>query len=249
MPYVDYKKKDKIVIITMNRPERLNAFGREMGEGLADASKKINNDPDALVAILTGTGRSFCSGVDVKEYSERGAPFLEPLTVIDPYGSAELLKPIIAAINGYCLGAGFNLIAMRADMRIAAQSAIFGLPETARGIVTLCTPFYHQMPRAIAMELALTCENITAQRAYELGLLNKVVPDEELMPKAIEMAEKIASYPPMAVRMTKQTLMKTTEISGEAAILETYLFRESATSDVVEKGMKSWADAAKKPSH
>src|SRR3989304_6576529 len=249
MSYVDYAKKGKVVIITMNRPERLNAFGREMAEGLADAFKKFDNDHEALVAILTGAGRAFCSGVDVKEYSKSGPPFLEPLTVINPYGTAELLKPIIAAINGHCLGAGFNLIAMRADIRIAAQSAIFALPETARGIVTLCTPFYHQMPRAIALELALTCENITAQRAYELGLVNKVVPDKELMPTTRAMAEKIAGYPPMAVRMTKQTLMKTTEVSREATILETYLFKESATSDAVAKGMKAWADTAKKPLH
>jgi len=96
---------------------------------------------------------------------------------------------------------------------------------------------------------ALTCENITAQRAYELGLVNKVVPDKELMPTTRAMAEKIAGYPPMAVRMTKQTLMKTTEVSREATILETYLFKESATSDAVAKGMKAWADTAKKPLH
>lgn len=243
MQFVIYEKENKIVTITMNRPERLNAWGRQMRRDLAEAWTRFKDDPDALVAIFTGTGKAFCAGVDAKEWAERGrGPVEDPLLLNDPYGTAEL-KPVIAAINGYCLGAGFNLLAMRADIRIAAESATFGLPEVARGIMTLCTPFAHlRLPTGIMMELALTGDPISAHRAYELGIVNKVVPDGELMSAARAMAERIAQNSPLAVQLTKQSLLKSTEVSEAARILETYLFRDSSTSEDVLEGMRAFAE-------
>lgn len=146
MPFVDYEQKNAIAFITLNRPERLNAFGSGIAVGLREAFTRFQEDKEARVAILSGAGRAFCAGVDVKEVAESGMFLDNPLTCLHPYGSLDLTKPVVAAIRGYCLGAGFNLLAMQADLRVAAEDAIFGLPELERGIYCLSTMFLHQLP-------------------------------------------------------------------------------------------------------
>jgi len=242
MPYVNYERRGQIGYVTMNRPERLNAFGSAISQGLAEAFAKFNADEEAAVAVLSGKGKAFCAGVDVKEFAESGAPTMDPLTNLYPYGSEDLTKPVIAAIHGYCLGAGFNVVSMRADLRIAAESAIFGLPEVARGIQTLSTPFFQQVPRNIFLELALLGENISAQRAYELGIVNRVVPDDQLLPTATQWAERIASHSPLAVKLTRQSWLRSTWPDPTCLQLETHLWRLSATSGQVMEGMKAWVE-------
>lgn len=132
MAIVDCEKKDRIVTIRMNRPERLNAMGRELMVGLAKAWIEFRDDPDALVAILTGTGRAFCVGMDIKERLESGQPGLglpDISPLVSPFWpNRNLNKPVISAVNGFALGGGFFL-ATTADLCVAAESAVFEITE------------------------------------------------------------------------------------------------------------------------
>lgn len=242
MPFVEYEREDNIALITLNRPERLNAFGSGIAAGVRDSFARFMEDDAALVAVLCGAGRAFCAGVDVKEVAETGHMFLQdPLSHLYPFGGQQLTKPVVGAIHGYCLGAGFNLLAMQTDIRIAAETAVFGLPELERGIYTLSTLFYHQLPRNIIMELALLCNNITARRAYELGAVNRVVPDADLMTAALEVARKLAAVSPIAARLTKQGILKATQVSEAAWFQEVHLFNRSTSSPDMAEGMRAWA--------
>lgn len=244
MAFVDYQRRGKVAIITLNRPERMNAFGSDLARGVAECAALFKEDGEALVAIITGAGRAFCAGLDVKEVREKGTVFTtEPTRLLYPYGSLDLLKPIIAAVNGYCLGAGMNFVLMGADIRIAARSAVFGLPEVARGIMVCQIPFAPwNIPTTALMEMSLLGENITAQRAYELGIVSRVVPDEQLMPAALEMAEKIARQSPQAVMHSKWSLLKLMEASEAGKTLEGLLFKQSATSADALEGSRSFLE-------
>lgn len=243
MADVDYERTDNLALITLNRPERLNAFGSSIAAGIRTCFARFMADDEALVAVLRGAGRAFCAGVDVKELAETGRMFVEdPFRHIHPFGSQELTKPVVAAIHGYCLGAGFNLLAMQTDIRIASETAIFGLPELERGIYTLITPFFHQLPRNIMMELALLGNNISAQRAYELGAVNRVVPESAVMPAALQLARKLAGVSPLAMRQTKQGILKATQVSEVAQLLEIHLFQRSAQSADLAEGMNAWTE-------
>lgn len=244
MPYVDYQRQGRVALITLHRPERLNAFGSGLAAGVRECFARFLDDGEAHVAVLRGAGRAFCAGVDAKEIAETGRIFLreDPLSFLYPFGSPQMTKPVIAAVQGYCLGAGFNLLVMQTDIRIAADTAIFGLPEIDRGIYCLSTLFYHQLPRNIVMELTLLGNNITAQRAYELGIVNRVVPEAELLPAALEVANKLAGFSPLAVRLTKEGVLKMSQVAEAAFLRENALFRQSANSQDMVEGMKAWVE-------
>ncbi|MBI4595183.1 MAG: enoyl-CoA hydratase/isomerase family protein [Candidatus Tectomicrobia bacterium] len=241
MGFVDYERKNAIVFITMNRPERLNAFGSAINNGLKESFARFQSDDQARVAILRGAGRAFCAGIDVKEVAAGGMFLDNPLTCLYPYGSLDLSKPVIAAINGYCLGAGFNLLAMQADLRVAAEDAIFGLPELERGIYCLSTMFCNQLPRNIILELALLCNYIPAQRAYDLGIINRLVPSEGLLAEATAMAEKLSTLPSETVRLTRETVFRMTRAGDDAKVQENWYFNKSAASREMAERMKEWA--------
>lgn len=242
MGFVDYERKNAIAIITMNRPERLNAFGSGIVKGLKESFARFQSDEHALVAILKGNGRAFCAGVDVKEVAAGGMFLDNPLTCLFPYGSLDLTKPVIAAINGYCLGAGFNLLAMQADLRVAAEDAVFGLPELERGIYCLSTMFCNQLPRNIILELTLVGDNISARRAYELGIVNRLVPNEFLLAEATAMAEKLSKLPSETVRLTRETVLRMTRAGEDARVQENWYFNRSTASMEMAKKMKEWVD-------
>src|SRR5512137_28464 len=130
MAFVEHQKNGHIVTITLNRPDRLNALGREVTDEIVDACKKVDSDKEARVAIITGTGRAFCAGNDVREMHEVGGP---PNPVHAAYVVAEVTKPVIAAVNGFALGGGCWLT-IACDIRIAVKSATFGMPEIKRAI-------------------------------------------------------------------------------------------------------------------
>lgn len=232
MKWVKYERDGAIATITMNRPERLNAWGVDTSREIGEAFQQYDDDDEARVAILCGAGRSFCSGGDAKDYRERQAPWSpSPQDEMGIFGRGRLLKPVIAAIQGHCLGAGLLLIAMRCDIRIAADNAQFGLPEVAVGIVNCEIGISNQaIPLCVLMELTMTADPIGAQRAYEIGMVNKVVPVADLMAESRKMAERIARNSPAAIRMSKQILLKAYEVSAEAKRLETELFQHSSSS-------------------
>lgn len=216
-----YEKKDGIVIITMNRPERLNALVNELRESLADAFERFNNDDDARVAILCGAGRAFCAGRDLKDSDteRRAIPKVKRQTAARRFHDLlerECVKPTIAAIQGYALGGGFRL-AKLCDIRIAAEGAEFGIVEPIFNMAPawVCE-LTRQMHLGHVLELALWADKrITAERGYEMGWINKVVPKEKLMDEAMAWAERMLYIAPRAVRSLKKMAYEGFYISPE----------------------------------
>jgi enoyl-CoA hydratase/carnithine racemase len=200
--FVDYAESDNgIVTITINRPERLNGLGYDTVDGIRKAFERFDDDDEARVAILTGVGRAFSAGQDVKELAE-GRP---PVPVSAHVAVDVVKKPVIAAVNGYALGGGC-LLTLACDIRIAAQSSSFALAEVKWAIPLLVDRFLSQnIPTCVVMEMLFTGEKLTAERAYDAGLINRVVPDEELMAEAMKVAETIAELSPTAIRVIKQS--------------------------------------------
>ncbi len=202
-----FEVNDGVATITLNRPDQMNAINAELGAGLMDALRQVRARDDIRVAILTGNGRAFCAGADLR--SRAGGPAaasgVASLFRTDEavgFHEFEPKKPIIGAINGYCLGGGFE-IALSCDLLIASEAAQFGLPEITLGFFPLAgAPVIlpRTIPRVLANDLLFTGERIPAATAYAFGLVSRVVPAEQLMPTARAMAEKIASYAPLAVR-------------------------------------------------
>ncbi len=203
---VEYERTDGIVTITLNRPEKLNALSPEMLRELCDAWTRYRDDGEAKVAIFTGAGRAFTAGADLSwfERSLEGEDHLGPfLDVVqsNPYWSGRLDKPTIVAVKGWVIGAGFDL-ALRADLRVAAESATFWMPEVGRGNIV---PIWDNVPYAIAAEI-MSGFPIPARRAYEVGLVNRLVGDDALLDTAGELAEELASRPVPVLRHALRTI-------------------------------------------
>lgn len=242
MSYVEYRKEGHIVTITLNRPERLNALGKEVTDGIVDACKKVDSDKEARVAIITGTGRAFCAGNDVREMHEVGGP---PNPVHAAYVVAEVTKPVIAAVNGFALGGGC-WITIACDIRIAAKSATFGMPEIRRAIPLGPERFLiQQIPLCIINEMIFLGEQITAQRAYEVGLINKVVGEEDLMAEAVKTAEKIADLSPWAIQINKKAKIKASSLSKETFDEEQHRRIIARQADDFKEAVKAFAEKRK----
>ena len=196
-----------VATITLNRPDQLNAINAELSAGLMDALRQVRARDDIRVAILTGNGRAFCAGADLR--SRAGGPAAASgvaslFRTDDAVGFHEFnpKKPLIGAINGFCLGGGFE-IALSCDLLIASDAAQFGLPEITLGFFPLAgapVNLPRAIPRVLANDLLFTGERINAATAYAFGLVSRMVPADELLPTARAMAEKIAGYAPLAVR-------------------------------------------------
>lgn len=202
--------QDRIAILTVNRPEVRNALGKETVEEMHAALRGLARREDVGVLILTGAGdKAFVSGADIREIRQRGKR--EALEAINQelFTAVENLpQPVIAAVNGFALGGGFELV-LACDLRVAAEEAKFGFPETGLGIMPAAGGT-QRLPRHIgwgrAKELILTGRTIDAREAERLGLVSKVVPRGELMAAARELAERILSRGPLAVRLAKLSL-------------------------------------------
>ncbi|WP_108610419.1 enoyl-CoA hydratase-related protein [Aminobacter sp. MSH1] len=207
-----YEKSNHVAVITMNRPERMNAFDTEAFRGLADAFISFDSDPDAHVAVLTGAGeRAFSAGVDLKERVATGEPglgFPDIAPLVNPFWpgrSNRIMKPVIAAVNGYAMGGGFYM-ALEADICIASMTAQFELSEILRGCVAGWeVGFLHNLPRSVWAEIAFG-GRLSAQRAYDVGIVTEVVPQEELMDAARARAESILRVTPLVRRRNLELL-------------------------------------------
>jgi len=222
---IRYEKDGQIATITINRPEAMNAMDRDTSRELAEAFQDFDQDEHLRVAILTGAGdKAFSAGADWKKMYGRA----EDGNVREIWDAErqwrlgqrlQVWKPIIAAINGYCLAGGLEL-AMGCDIRLASETASFGCPEVRWGILhgygALRLP--KTMPLSAAMELLLTGERITAEEAYRLGIISRVVSPAELMPTARRLAEKICANGPLAVRVTKELAWRGLEMSLEEGL-------------------------------
>ena len=219
-----FTREQGIAIITLNRPERLNAMNEKMMNDMREAVEVVKGDPDTYVLIITGAGRGFCSGADVKEMEEhikarkrsgvtassgkRAIFWREGFTHKACLSLMSLEKPVIAAVNGPAVGGGCD-IALMCDIRIASDRAVFGEFYVRRGILSDEGGIY-LLPRAVGMswacELLFTGETIDAAQAERIGLVNRVVPHEKLLDAAKELAAKIVKMPPLAVQMAKRAL-------------------------------------------
>jgi enoyl-CoA hydratase/carnithine racemase len=216
---VRYELEDGIATITIDRPEAMNAINKAVREGLWEGFRRFVDDDEALVAILTATGdKVFCAGADLKEMSDTGLKVPPPDFL--PYLNRNLKtdKPVIAAVNGLAYAGGFYLAQM-CDLVIAAGNARFAItePKWSRG-APWAAPLPWLIPPRVAMELLTTAKPISADRAYQIGLVNKVVPRAELGAAAREMAATIAENAPLSVRAGKAMVYAVAEVGWSDAL-------------------------------
>jgi enoyl-CoA hydratase/carnithine racemase len=242
---VRYELDGHVATITYDRPARLNSIDGRMRTELNAAFTRFRESEDAWVAVVTGSGRAFCAGADLRgegnPAGEFPGSFWERPTVNSFESGWEIYKPVIAAVNGYCLGYGLTLVTW-CDFVIASERAEFGFPEVRVGIPTIVGAL--RLPQRIgwqyAMELLLTGERIDAARAKEIGLAGWVVPHEDLMTEARALADRLVRAAPLAARATKEMAVRGPQMSGVDAVRfgETMRRVAGATEDAAE-GMQA----------
>ena len=248
-----YEVKDGIATLTLNRPERLNALGGSLREDLHDAITRSAADPEVRVMIVTGSGKGFCAGGDVKAMNEakegrRERPFMEKIA---PGRDRTLLamreapQPIIAAVNGAAAGAGMNL-ALACDIRLASTAAKFSQAFVKRGLHPDWGGTYF-LPRIVgtarACELIFTGEVIDAAEALRLGIVNRVLPPEELLPAAQALARAIAAGPPIAIRLAKRGIYRNAESDLRTALeYETFAQNACFETEDASEGIRAFVE-------
>jgi len=212
-----FEKKGSIVYITLNRPEKINAMNGQMYDQLAEGVKEYTADDDLRCAIISGAGGNFSSGGDLKFFQDwrktKGpdVPYDYPA-----YKALDRCpKPVIAAVDGYCLASGFNCAVLFCDIRIASERAIFGIPAVQRALsLSYPIPFTWHMSLGNALYLVLTGKMLTAEEAIRMGIVSEVVPHERLMERATELATTISEAAPMHVRCHKEFMRRFVEAPG-----------------------------------
>ena len=228
-----YETKDKIAVITLNRPEKLNALDRSVYEGLAAAWHRLETGEDR-VAVLTGAGRAFSAGADLAEADKDFLPYVPGVDI-------PVTKPVICAVNGLCIGGALALV-QYADLAVAAEDAWFSYPEPQLGgtgglIAALAT----RIPHKIAMEIMLCGERLSAPRAYEVGLVNRVVAGNRVMETARAFAERLAANAPLVVQGLKTAVAETLQKSpAEMAGKAQQLARDTCYSEDYQEGIDAW---------
>jgi 2-(1,2-epoxy-1,2-dihydrophenyl)acetyl-CoA isomerase len=248
-----YDVQDRVATLTLNRPDRLNALGDTLREDLFDAIAKCVADPNVGVLVITGAGRGFCSGGDVKSMSEREkagepAPANERFSPIRDrviLAMRDCPKPIIAAVNGAAAGAGMNL-ALACDIRIASSAAKFTQAFVKRGLTPDWAGSYF-LPRIVgiakASELLFTGDAIDAAEALRLGIVNALVAPEELMPETYKLARKIAAGPPMAIQLTKRAIHHNQDVDLRAALeFETFIQGLARETEDYKEGVRAFVE-------
>ena len=219
METVIYEKRNGVAFVTLNRPQVLNAYNVQMRDELYQVLGAIRDDPEVGAAIFKGAGeKAFCAGADLSEFLTAPSPTIarQIRWERDVWGLfLSLPQPLIAALHGYVLGSGIE-IALCCDIRIASDDARFGLPEVALGIIPAAGAT-QTLPRiagrAAALEMMLTGRRISAREALDMGLINRVTAKAELLPAAEEMAGKIASFAPTAVRAVKEAVIRGMDVT------------------------------------
>jgi enoyl-CoA hydratase/carnithine racemase len=244
---IETEQHGKTLLITLNRPEKMNSLDQEMMTGLHDTWQRFRDDDDLWVAVVTGAGdRAFCSGRDLfagapgsfeylQERKARGEP-IEPHR--QSFVPSDLWKPVIGAINGYALAGGFAL-ALACDLRIAADTARMGSMSVKRNLLGggQIVRLTHYVPFAKALEILLIGDHISAQDAERIGLVNAVVPQADLLPTALDWAERICKNGPLAVRAQKEVAYRSLELSWhDATRLEGEKYDEMLETEDVREG-------------
>jgi enoyl-CoA hydratase/carnithine racemase len=248
-----YEKRGRIAIFTLNRPEARNAKNLEIFRRLKETMIDFRDDPDLWVGIVTGAGdKAFCAGADVKEIlpyvrEHRHDPGQE-LSGGTIIRGLELWKPLIAAVNGVALGGGCEL-ALACDIRIASENARFAQLEMTLGAMPgggATQRLTRALPRCKAAEMLLMARIIDAEEAYRIGLVNKVVPQEKLMPTALEWAEQICNLAPLAIRSVKEAMMRGIDMSLEDGLrLEKLLWDKLSGTEDYAEGIRAFKEKRK----
>jgi enoyl-CoA hydratase len=236
--------RDGIAILTIDRPEQRNALSKEVRDGLRAAWSRFDADETARIAILTGAGdKAFCAGGDLKEMVETGlkTPPRDMFPV--PYENIALSKPTIAAVNGIAFAGGW-MIAQGCDLCVASTEAKFAITEVKVGRGSpWSTPLIHMIPQRIYMEIVLTGRPITAQRAYEIGLVNRLAEPGKTLDVALELAREVIEGAPLSVDAARRTVMLATEMGRSAALDAGYAAHETAyNSEDAQEGPRAFAE-------
>lgn len=238
---------DGIAILTIDRPAQRNCLSPEVREGLFAAWDRFEQDADARIAILTGSGdKAFCAGGDLKEMVERRLQVPPRDMFPVPYESIRLSKPTIAAVNGVAFAGGW-MIAQACDLCVAATTAQFAITEVRVGRGSpWAAPLIHMIPQRIYMEIVLTGKPIGARRAYEVGLVNRLAEPEALMDCALELAREVLQGAPLSIAAARETVMLATEMGRSAAIETAYAVHVKAyTSADAQEGPRAFAEKRK----
>ena len=243
-----YEKRGRIAVMTINRPDAMNAFTAEMLRAMDACFEDFQNDPELWVAIFTANGdKAFCTGMDLKE----AIPMLQSGDQMGyedhtkrPF--SDVFKPIICAVNGFCIAGGMEFM-QGTDIRIAVENASFGLGEVRWGIIPTGGSHVRlprQIPWAVAMEMLLTGKPISAQRAYDIGLINEIVPAGKLMDAALRWAETICKNGPFAVRTAKEIAVRALNLEP-GFVLEKALGQKVIDSEDAKEGPRAFAEKRK----
>ncbi len=200
------ERRGRVLLITINRPEARNAINSDVGRGLVAALKDLDEDPGLTAGVLTGAGRGFCSGMDLKAFLEGGAP-----EGFDQFLRNGAQKPLIAAIEGFALAGGLE-VALTCDLLVAASGVKLGIPEVGVGLFAAGGALMRlprRIPYGVAMEMALTAEPITAEQGLEYGLVSRIAEKGKALDVALELAERIARNAPLAVAASKRLIRET----------------------------------------
>lgn len=247
-----YEKKDNIGVLTVNRPDKLNALSNELIEELDKLLEELEGDEELRVLVMTGAGeKAFVAGADIQELVDRDALLGRKVSRKRQavFSRIENLPiPVIAAVNGYALGGGLEL-ALACSIRLCSEKAQFGAPEVKLGIIP-GDGGTQRLPRLVglgrAMEMVLTGDFIDAQEAHRIGLVNRIIPHDGLMEEAMKLAQKIAKRPPLAVRYAKEAVNRSQEgdsVAGYA--LESYLHALSCTTQDKKEGVAAFLEKRK----
>ena len=238
------ERQGHIEILTINRPEARNAINLATATALSAALDEIEADDDVWVVVLTSAGdKAFSAGMDLKAFATGEFPITDK--GFGGITKRDFPKPLIAACNGSALAGGCEIM-LSCDLVVAADHAKFGIPEVARGLVAGAGGLIRlpkRLPRTIALEMALTGEPITAERALQIGLVNRVVPADQLMGEALALAERIAKNAPLAVRLSKQVMIQAGELpESEAWAVNDAVFGEIGRSADAMEGAIAFAE-------
>jgi len=255
--FISVERRNHLTIVTINRPEVMNALHPPANEEMDEVFNEFAEDPEARVAILTGGGdRAFSAGNDLKWQAKHGGQVVRDRVAALKGGLGgitrryDCFKPIIAAVNGFALGGGFEIV-LASDLAIAVESAVFGLPEPRVGLVARAGGMHRlprQIPYRLAMSMLLTGRRVSAQEALQMGLVNQVVARENLMATAEHWAEEILECSPYALSATKEAALKGLDLPLEQAIKEVFPGMEALwESEDYKEGPVAFAEKRKPP--
>lgn len=248
-PAALYEVREHVAIVTLNRPDALNAVNAAMSAAAGAALERAAADPQVRVVVITGAGRAFCAGADLKEIAAGRGVYDPEHRDRDFAGIVRhwIPKPVIAAVNGFALGGGTEIV-LSADLAVIDERASLGLPEVTRGLIAAAggvLRIHRQVPPKVAAEIALTGRPVSAARAYELGLVNTVAPTGTALAVALDLAETIAANAPVAVQQSKRVMHECAAANTGWAQEDWELNRNAArivmTSEDAKEGPRAFA--------